>query len=152
MKWALAGILLGLCVRITAWPYDADLTHYNLNENQTANEPAEYWGQWPNHQYFPSPENWRIPIYSLFLDRFVNGDPTNDNINGTYWEHDLDSTQMRHGGDVIGLVDTLDYLQGMGIKVSGVLLKLPRYKSFSNLRPIGYISRRDITHESAMGF
>lgn len=48
----------------------------------------------------------------------MNGDPTNDNINGTYYEHDLDSTQMRHGGDVVGLVDTLDYLQGMGIKVS----------------------------------
>lgn len=25
---------------------------------------------------------------------------------------------MRHGGDLQGLVDTLDYLQGMGVKVS----------------------------------
>jgi alpha-1,3-glucan synthase len=25
-------------------------------------------------------------------------------------------TQLRHGGDVQGLVDSLDYLQGMGIK------------------------------------
>jgi alpha-1,3-glucan synthase len=24
---------------------------------------------------------------------------------------------MRHGGDVVGLIDTLDYLHGMGIKV-----------------------------------
>lgn len=24
---------------------------------------------------------------------------------------------MRHGGDLQGLVDTLDYLQGMGVKV-----------------------------------
>ena len=50
------------------------------------------------------------------LDRFVNGDPTNDNINGTAWEHDLTGTQLRHGGDIQGLVDTLDYLTGMGIK------------------------------------
>lgn len=51
------------------------------------------------------------------LDRWVNGDPANDNINGTVFEHDLNSNQMRHGGDAVGLVDTLDYLQGMGIKV-----------------------------------
>lgn len=126
MKWATAGLLLALSTpAVRAWPYDADLTHYNLNENQTANTPTDYWGTWPNHEYFPSPDNWRVPIYSLFLDRFVNGDPTNDNINGTYYEHDLDSTQMRHGGDVVGLVDTLDYLQGMGIKVRFLGIQLP---------------------------
>jgi alpha-1,3-glucan synthase len=27
-------------------------------------------------------------------------------------------TQLRHGGDLRGLVDSLDYLQGMGIKAS----------------------------------
>ncbi|KAJ6136759.1 hypothetical protein N7497_012312 [Penicillium chrysogenum] len=73
-------------------------------------------GEWPDHAYFPSPENWRFPVYTLFLDRFVNGDPTNDNVNGTLFEHDINSNQMRHGGDVVGLLDTLDYLQGMGIK------------------------------------
>lgn len=50
------------------------------------------------------------------LDRFVNGDPTNDDANGTAWEHDLTGTQLRHGGDIKGLQDTLDYLGGMGIK------------------------------------
>ena len=48
----------------------------------------------------------------------VNGDPNNDNSNGTYFEHDIQSNQMRHGGDVQGLLDSLDYLQGMGIRVS----------------------------------
>ena len=50
------------------------------------------------------------------LDRFINGDPTNDDVNGTAWEHDLTGTQLRHGGDIKGLQDTLDYLTGMGIK------------------------------------
>ena len=50
------------------------------------------------------------------LDRFVNGDPTNDDANGTAWEQDLYGTQLRHGGDIKGLQDTLDYIQGMGIK------------------------------------
>jgi alpha-1,3-glucan synthase len=118
MHWKYTGILLGqLAVLGSCWPYDEKLTEYNINENKTATNPAEYWGEWPNHIYHPSPDNWRFPIYTLFLDRFVNGDPTNDNINGTLFEHDLNSNQMRHGGDVAGLVDTLDYLQGMGIKV-----------------------------------
>lgn len=119
MYWKRTGLVLAhLATVVSGWPYDDALTEYNLNENQTATNPAEYWGEWPNHTYHPSPVNWRFPIYTLFLDRFVNGDPTNDNINGTLFEHDLDSNQMRHGGDVAGLVDTLDYLQGMGIKVS----------------------------------
>lgn len=106
-----------LATTATSWPYDPEFEGYNLNENKTAVHPVDYYGEWKNHKYFPSPENWRFPFYSLFLDRFVNGDPTNDNINGTLFEHDLNSNQMRHGGDILGLVDTLDYLQGMGIKV-----------------------------------
>ncbi|KAL5341190.1 hypothetical protein BJX70DRAFT_395913 [Aspergillus crustosus] len=117
--WQLSFGLIALLARsATCWPYDEALVDYNVNENRTATNPAEYWGEWPDHEgdYFPSPENWRFPFYTLFMDRFVNGDPDNDNINGTQFEHDLNSNQMRHGGDVKGLVDTLDYLQGMGIK------------------------------------
>jgi alpha-1,3-glucan synthase len=46
----------------------------------------------------------------------ANGDPSNDNINGTVFEQDVLNNQLRHGGDIAGLVDTLDYLQGIGIK------------------------------------
>ncbi|KAJ5666828.1 hypothetical protein N7462_011237 [Penicillium macrosclerotiorum] len=117
MLWKCTAVILIRLAELGAcWPYDEALIDYNLNENEEATNPAEYWGEWPDHDYYPSPDSWRFPIYSLFLDRFVNGDPTNDNINGTMFEHDLNSNQMRHGGDVVGLVDTLDYLQGMGIK------------------------------------
>ena len=97
--------------------YDAEQAAFNLNQNRTAQDPLDYWGEWKNHDYFPSPSNWRMPMYTIFLDRFVNGDPRNDDANGTQWEHDLMSNQFRHGGDVLGLVDSFDYLQGMGIKV-----------------------------------
>lgn len=97
--------------------YDERYLDYNLNTNQNAINPLDYSGEWENHQFTPSPKNWRFPFYTLFLDRFVNGDPTNDNINGTLFEHDLTSNQMRAGGDLQGLIDTLDYLSGMGIKV-----------------------------------
>ncbi|KAL4807069.1 hypothetical protein BDV18DRAFT_136820 [Aspergillus unguis] len=118
MKWGVSSSLLALLATNTAgWPYEESLVDYNLNVNRNAASPADYSApEWPGHRYTPSPENWRFPFYTLFLDRFVNGDPTNDNINGTLFEHDLNSNQMRHGGDAQGLVDTLDYLQGMGIK------------------------------------
>lgn len=118
MKVGPLGLLLGLLAATsTALKYDPAYLEFNLNQNQTATQPIDYWGEWEGHEFTPSPEDWRFPFYTLFLDKFANGDPTNDNINGTVFEHDLSSNQMRHGGDVIGLVDTLDYLQGMGIKV-----------------------------------
>ena len=99
-----------------AYRYDPAYVDYNLNQNKLATNPLEYWGEWTGHNYTPSPSNWRFPFYTIFLDRFVNGDPANDNINGTTFEHDPSSNQMRHGGDLEGLIDTLDYLQGMGIR------------------------------------
>lgn len=120
MRWSTYSGLAALFAATAAcWPYDEAFLEYNLNTNKTATDPAEYWGEWPDHtgSYHASPENWRFPFYTLMMDRFVNGDPTNDNINGSLFEHDLNSNQMRHGGDVAGLIDTLDYLQGMGIKV-----------------------------------
>ncbi|KAI5785864.1 alpha-1,3-glucan synthase [Geopyxis carbonaria] len=105
-----------LATAVTALRYDPAQVGFNLNENKTAVNPLDYWGEWPDHKYQPSPENWRFPFYTLFLDRFVNGDPSNDDANGTVFEYDMMSNQLRHGGDVKGLVDTLDYLQGMGIK------------------------------------
>ena len=52
--------------------------------------------------YHPSPTNWRFPFYTLMLDRFINGDPTNDDANGTAWEHELstygvDDSFVDHG-------------------------------------------------------
>jgi len=99
-------------------PYDPNYVEWNLNQAQNATDPLDYEGSWPNHQYWPSPQNWRVPFYTIMLDKWINGDPTNDNSNGTLFEHDLRETQLRHGGDIKGLRDSLDYLQGMGIKVS----------------------------------
>lgn len=98
--------------------YDPAEADYNLNTNQAAVNPLDYSGEWEGHTFNPSPANWRFPFYTFFLDRFVNGDPTNDDANGTVYEHDTNNNQYRHGGDLKGLVDTLDYLQGMGIKAS----------------------------------
>lgn len=97
--------------------HDEAEVDWNLNANQHAASPLEYsTPAWDAHDYQSSPQNWRFPFYSFFLDRFVNGDPSNDNANGTSWEHDMYGTQLRHGGDMKGLQDSLDYLHGMGIR------------------------------------
>jgi alpha-1,3-glucan synthase len=137
-----------LAATSTALKYDPAFLDYNLNQNQDAVNPVDYWGEWKGHTFTPSPEDWRFPFYTLFLDRYVNGDPSNDNINGTVFEHDLSSNQMRHGGDVSGLVDTLDYLQGMGIKVRR--LSIPKW-IVSRLTCLGAISGWLNLYESTVG-
>lgn len=142
------GLLVLLAATSTALRYDPKYVEYNLNQNETAIDPLEYWGEWEGHQFTPSPEDWRFPFYTLFLDRYVNGDPTNDNINGTVFEHDLNSNQMRHGGDIVGLVDTLDYLQGMGIRVRPLL---NQRLVVHPLTWLGTLSRWLNLYESALG-
>ena len=115
------GVLVGISfltfvVSIRALRYDPAQVGFNLNENTTAVSPADYWGSWTNHTYHPSPSNWRFPFYTVFLDRYVNGDPKNDNANGTQFEVDHMANQLRHGGDIQGFVDSLDYIQSIGIK------------------------------------
>jgi alpha-1,3-glucan synthase len=122
MQLSIAGmisqvVLFLVPVVVTGMRYDPAYVNWNLNTAQNATNPLDYSGEWENHTFNPSPDNWRFPFYTIMLDRFVNGDPTNDNANGTIFEHDLDETQLRHGGDIRGLRDSLDYLQGMGIKV-----------------------------------
>jgi alpha-1,3-glucan synthase len=117
MVSAVGVVLVTLLASVLSLKFTPSEEAYNLNSNRNAKTPLEYTGIWPNHVYNPSPENWRFPFYTLFLDRYVNGDPSNDNANGTVFEQDVMDTQFRHGGDLAGLIDTLDYIQGIGIKV-----------------------------------
>lgn len=109
--------LFYLVVSVFSLRWDPAQEGWNLNLNQSAVDPLDYWGEWENHTFHPSPRNWRIPFYCLTLDRFVDGDPTNNEANGTRFEHDWTSNQFRFGGDAQGLRNNLDYIQGMGIKV-----------------------------------
>lgn len=55
-------------------------------------------------------------IYMLMPDRFANGDYTNDKI-AHYKDQSLnrDSMYHRHGGDLQGVIDHLNYLQDLGV-------------------------------------
>jgi neopullulanase len=58
-------------------------------------------------------------IYFVLPDRFENGDPKNDRggLKGGPLQHGFDPTHkgFYHGGDLKGLTQRLDYIQGMGV-------------------------------------
>ncbi len=58
-------------------------------------------------------------IYFVLPDRFENGDPKNDKggFKGDRLSHGFDPTHKGffHGGDLKGLTQRLDYIQGMGV-------------------------------------
>lgn len=55
-------------------------------------------------------------IYLLMPDRFANGDPSNDVVEGMHQTGiDRQKLYFRHGGDLQGVIDHLDYLQDLGV-------------------------------------
>ena len=70
-------------------------------------------------------------MYQIFVDRFCNGDMSNDVVTGEYcyidehvqrvedwyrWPQSMDVRDF-YGGDLQGVWDKLDYLQGLGVDV-----------------------------------
>ena len=53
-------------------------------------------------------------IYLITPDRFANGDASNDTIEGMGDVLDRNRPYGRHGGDIQGIVDSLDYISNMG--------------------------------------
>lgn len=54
-------------------------------------------------------------MYLIMPDRFANGDPSNDDMPGMYEKADRSNPNGRHGGDIKGITDHLDYLQKLGV-------------------------------------
>lgn len=74
-----------------AAPYSAEWVDYNLNTNTDANASVtDYSGSWTGHTYEPSPTNWRsLPVYTLILDRWLDGAPERNDVMGTMYEWDV---------------------------------------------------------------
>ena len=54
-------------------------------------------------------------IYLIMPDRFSNGDPSNDNTCCTAEKADYEAFFGRHGGDIRGIRDHLDYIADLGM-------------------------------------
>lgn len=54
-------------------------------------------------------------IYLIMPDRFSNGNPTIDSHHDMLEKADRDNSSGRHGGDIQGIINHLDYLQDLGV-------------------------------------
>ncbi|KIO13759.1 glycoside hydrolase family 13 protein [Pisolithus tinctorius Marx 270] len=117
MRFWTALTSLWLATLVFSSPYQPELVQYNFNVNQNTTDPTQYYSTRTNTTYTPSPQNWRaVPIYTVLMDKFADGDPSNNDYFGTMYEWDWRETQLRFGGDIKGLTSRLDYIQGMGMK------------------------------------
>lgn len=76
--------------------------HYELKERKK--DPGLYQGF----------DNSDV-IYLLMPDRFANGNPANDDMAGMLDIADRSNPNGRHGGDIKGIANHLDYLKDLGI-------------------------------------
>lgn len=74
------------------------------------------------HSRLPSPYSWADEVvYQIQVDRFADGDPSNNHANISAHQAYHESRDKRgladyhHGGDLQGIVDRLDYLATLGV-------------------------------------
>lgn len=54
-------------------------------------------------------------VYLIMPDRFSNGDPANDSAKTVFEKPNRTDPNGRHGGDIQGIINHLDYLKDLGI-------------------------------------
>ena len=70
MRPQLTFLFLAAIIRLAApLIYDPEQVRWNLNQNQTATDPLDYWGEWPNHSGQSSHSNCvqdcRLTFFSI---------------------------------------------------------------------------------------
>src|SRR5262245_47981703 len=66
------------------------------------------WGQSASNGFWQAQS-----IYQIITDRFFDGDPSNNNVEGTYNPSGSSGTSV-HGGDFQGIEQKLDYIKALG--------------------------------------
>ena len=102
--------------------------HYTRRGMRNMLRAADWWHIIPGFH----PPAWAegAVMYQIFVDRFSNGDTSNDVLTGEYsymgkpsigvWDWDQPPTSNGYrefyGGDLQGVIDRLDYLQELGVE------------------------------------
>lgn len=76
--------------------------HYLLKAKQKATDRIQGFG----------PQDL---IYLIMPDRFANGNPALDNVEGMREKADRNAPFGRHGGDLEGILQHLDYIESLGV-------------------------------------
>jgi len=119
---------------------DEEIFYYNKGGLHTSPDPA---------YHFRLASGIKVPewargavMYHIFVDRFYNGDLTNDVVNHEYlylgvtakstlWDSDVQSLDVANfrGGDLRGIMEKMGYLKSLGVEV---LFLSPIFVSPSN--------------------
>ena len=106
---------LDLVISAAAKPGTVQIVFADQNKKTVANWPLQKRRD-GNGKSFAQGVNSQDLVYLLMPDRFSNGDPTNDKIAGLRDQTlNRDSMYHRHGGDLQGVINHLDYLQDLGV-------------------------------------
>lgn len=85
-----------------------------VSKKETLTYSYELKNREPNSASRKSYSNADV-MYLLFPDRFADGDPTNNSVEGLPDKFNRGDSFGRHGGDIKGIIDHLDYLKELGI-------------------------------------
>jgi alpha-amylase len=118
-----AGIVAASDAPLSAPKLAADFAPESLAELDLAIDPSR--------KYFASPEDWRDEsVYFVFLDRFARAE-------GYKTHGDQKDGVSRHGGNIRGVTEKMDYLAASGVStilISPVVTNLP--DSYHGYAPI----------------
>jgi neopullulanase len=105
-------LFLDLVIAPNTKPGKFDIT-FKINQKKAAQYSYEVLARKPGsatRRGFSSSD----VIYLVMPDRFSNGDTTNDNVPGMKQGVKRSDPDERHGGDIRGIIDHLDYIRDIG--------------------------------------
>lgn len=104
-------LFVTLDIHATALPQKVPIIFSKGGQTFTVEFPVLARNTLPKAQGIDS----RDVVYMLMPDRFANGDTSNDSIAGMLEGMDRNFVDGRHGGDLEGVRQQLDYLQDLGV-------------------------------------
>jgi alpha-amylase len=94
-----------------------------------------------------APFNWHnATVYFVLTDRFVNGNPANDNSYGRH-KDGMQEIGTFHGGDLQGLTSKLDYLKALGVNALWISSPLEQIHGW-----VGGGTKGDFPHYAYHGY
>ena len=135
LTWYTSFVIVGITMFVSGDPNPFDVNPPNVGQvgTEAVVNWTEYRISWAESSFkssvygyngwHPSPDNWfKQIIYEIQVDRFNNGNLTNDKYNLPSEQKIYGNTsnpyglpEYRHGGDLQGIIDRLPYLADLGI-------------------------------------
>ena len=93
---------------------DAQAGSFDINFKSKNKVTAKYTYELKNKTNIQRGFSAKDLVYLIMPDRFANGDVNNDNAANMLEQADRNNNDGRHGGDIQGVIDHLDYIKNLG--------------------------------------